>query len=141
MRLFTRPPATRYWDPLKLVGLIAARNLSAHRSKNLVIGTILFFGTFLVVFGSALLENIERSMTKTITQSIAGHLHAYSSDAPDPIALFGGSLSGQEDIGHIDDFAPVKAAIMLHPDVLALVPMAIDSAFINGGNEVDRILE
>jgi ABC-type lipoprotein release transport system permease subunit len=129
------------FDRLKLVAMIAARNLGAHRSKNAVIGAILFFGTFLVVFGSALLESIERAMTKSITQSIAGHLHAYSKSATDPIALFGGGLSGQEDIGHIDDFAPVKAAIMGEPNVLAAVPMGLDSAFINAGNEIDRILE
>jgi ABC-type lipoprotein release transport system permease subunit len=106
-----------------------------------VSGLILFSGTFLLVFGGALLDNIEEAMTKSVTQSLAGHLHAYSKDAPDPIALFGGGLGGQEDIGNIPHFAPVKAAILSVPNVRAVVPMALDSAFISGGNEIDKILE
>jgi ABC-type lipoprotein release transport system permease subunit len=129
------------FDRLKLVLAIGARNLLARRAKNILIAALLFFGTFFVVLGSGLLESMEREMTKSITQSLAGHLHAYSAKAADPIALFGGGFAGQEDIGHIADFAPVKAAIASDENVRAVVPMSLDSAFVNCGNDLDRVLE
>lgn len=128
-------------ERLRLIATIAARNLAGHRSKNLVIGGILASGTLLVVVGSSLLESMQREMTKSITQTLAGHLHAYSSTAPDPIALFGGGVSGQEDIGYIPDFAPVGEVIRSVPNVRAVVPMGLDSAFVSAGNDVDRIVD
>ncbi len=132
----------RSFDRLKLVAAISVRSLESHKSKNLVIGGILFVGTFLVVFGGALLGNVERTMTQSITSSISGHLQAYSKTARDPLALFpGGGLGSQADFGHLPDFAPLKAEILKNDNVASAVPMGLDSAFISGGNEVDRILE
>lgn len=128
-------------DRVALVIKIAIRSLVAHKTKNLIVGSILGVGAFLIVLGDALLDNIERSMSKSITSSIAGHLHAYDKRARDPIALFGSGISSQEDIGHIDDFAPVKAAVMAHPNVAAIIPMGLESAFVTTGNDLDRLLE
>ncbi|MFO0727906.1 MAG: FtsX-like permease family protein [Myxococcota bacterium] len=130
------------FDRLKLIAAIAIRSLSAHRGKNLVIGGILFVGTYLVVFGSAMLSNIERSMTQSITGSISGHLQVFDKNAHDQLSLFGGGpLAGQEDFGHLADFSALKPVILSEPNVESAVPMGLDNAFINGGNDVDRILE
>ena len=126
---------------LRLLITLALRSLASHKTKSLIVGALLFFGAFLVTFGTALLDNVERSMQRSITSSLAGHVQLYSSDARDEMALFGGAQPGAEDIGQIENYAKVKAAIEKVPNVKALVPMGLDLAFVSGGNDLDRILD
>ena len=44
---------------IKLLFLLAFRNLFTRRSKTLIVGAIMFSGTLLVVFGAALLDSLE----------------------------------------------------------------------------------
>ncbi len=128
-------------EQLRLLFALAFRSLGAHRTKSFIVGALLFFGAFLVVLGSALLDSVERSMQRSVTASLAGHIQLYSKKARDPLALFGGAQPGADDIGQIENFASLKSAVAAHPNVKAIVPMGIDLAFISGGNDLDRMLE
>jgi ABC-type lipoprotein release transport system permease subunit len=119
---------------------MALRSLWAHKVKSAIVGGIMFFGTFLVMTGSALLDSIERSMEQSITSSMAGNLQVYSADAKDALALFGGGF-GSSDIGDIEDFGVVKRSLMQVPNVRAVVPMGITQATSFNGNEIDRVLD
>jgi ABC-type lipoprotein release transport system permease subunit len=128
-------------DSFKLLLQLAFRNLGAHRIKNLLVGLILGFGTLLVVTGSSLLDSIKLSMEKSITSSVAGHLQLYSSEAKDPLALFGGTSFGAPEIGEIDDFPALEKTLLQDPNVAAVVPMGIVMPTVFGRNELDGLLE
>lgn len=119
---------------------IALRSLVSHRIKSAIVGFIVFFGTFLVVVGTSLLDSIEASMAESIVSSLAGHLQVYAADARDELALFGGGFMGADDVGEIEDFSRVKEVLLAVPNVEAVVPMGLGIATITSGNEFDRVL-
>lgn len=119
---------------------MALRNLVVHRVKSGVVGLILFFGTFLVVSGTAMLDSIHGSMEKSITSSLSGNIQVYSSEAEDPLALFGGMGMSTPDIGEIDTFKPLREALLAIDGVRSVTPMGIAMATVFGGTEIDRVL-
>lgn len=128
-------------DTFRLLFRLALRNLAAHRVKSLLVGGILFFGTFLFVTGSALLDSIQASMQKSITSSLAGHLQLYAKDARDPLALFGDGSMSAADIGELSDFSPIREAVLKNPNVSAIVPMGQATATTFGANDIDEVLD
>lgn len=118
---------------------IALRNLWSHKTKTLIVGGLLVFGTLLVVLGQSLLTTLDQSMARSIVNSVAGHLQVYAADAKDNLALFG-SFEGTE-IGQIKDFPRVRKVLEGLPEVQAVIPMGIDSAVVFGGNVLDVKLE
>ncbi|MFO0728554.1 MAG: FtsX-like permease family protein [Myxococcota bacterium] len=125
-----------YWRVLVTLSL---RNLLTHRIKTLVVGGLIFFGTALVVLGTALLDSVELSMSRSITSSLAGQLQIYSKKAKDKLALFGGAFMGAEDIGRIPSIEALKETALKVDNVEAVVPMGLDMASITGGNDIDRL--
>ena len=125
---------------LRLVLILAVRSLLAHRAKSLIIGSLLFVGTFVVVLGNALLDSIEEAMRTTLTHSLAGDFQLQSKDAEDALALFGGGGLGTSDIGEIPHFEQVEAEIGKIDGVRYLVPMGVTNATVFGRNEIDRVL-
>ncbi|MBN1208453.1 MAG: ABC transporter permease [Myxococcaceae bacterium] len=123
---------------LKLLLQVAFRNLFKSW-VNLIIGGVIFFATFLVVTGGALLDSIDSSMSRSIIGSIAGHLQVYSDKSKEELALFG-AMGGETDIAALDSFAPIKAALEKHPNVQTVVPMGTSGALITSGNTVDLTL-
>lgn len=119
---------------------IALRNLGSHKLKSFIVGGLLAFGTFLLIFGQALLGTLDISMEKSVSSSVTGHLQAYAADAKDKLAIFG-DMNGGTDIGAIRDFARVRAVLETHPDVEAAIPQGIDQAMVYGGNVIDTKLE
>lgn len=128
-------------DRVAILFTISLRSLSSHRVKSLIVGGIMFFGTFLVVFGGALLDSVEASMQRSLTSSLTGHLQVYDKQAKDPLAIFGGGgAPGQADIGEIEDFGAVRAALEPLDNVAAVVPEGITIATVFGGNDIDLVL-
>lgn len=125
-----------YWGVLIVLSI---RNLFTHKLKSAIVGFLMFFGTFLVVVGTSMLDSIEDSMSKSITSSLAGHLQIYSSKAKDELAIFGGMMMGAEDIGRIADYEELRKVVEKVPNVKAVVPMGLDIASVTGGNEIDRV--
>ncbi|MDP2315787.1 MAG: FtsX-like permease family protein [Pseudomonadota bacterium] len=119
---------------------MALRNLVVHRVKTGVVGLIMFFGTFLVVSGTAMLDSIRGSMEKSITSSLSGDIQVYSSEAEDALALFGSMGMSTPDIGEIDEFKPLRETLLEVEGVKAVVPMGIAMATVFGGTEIDRVL-
>lgn len=128
------------FDVFKVLALLSLRNLGTHKVKSLIVGGIMFFGTFLVVLGTSLLDSIEKSMAKSITGSLAGHLQVYDAKARDQLAIFGGMSMGAEDIGRMTDFSAVKSALLEVGNVEAVIPMGIDFASVTRASELDSVL-
>jgi ABC-type lipoprotein release transport system permease subunit len=66
------------FDTLKVIVLIAFRNLFASRLKTLIVGGIILFGSMLVVVGTALVDSVDASMSRSIIGSVAGHIQVYN---------------------------------------------------------------
>lgn len=124
-------------DTLKLVFVLAARSVPAHKMKSLFVGSILFFGTLLVVIGRSMLGSVEASMTKSVTSSLTGHLQVYAKDAEDELAVFGAMAMGQQDIGEIPRFAESAARLSEVDNVAGVVPMGITIATVFSQTELD----
>ena len=125
---------------LQLVFLLSIRSLWSHRIKNLVVGTIIFIGVFLLVTASAMLDSVGRGMESSITASITGHLQLYDKDAQDKLSMMGmmGNFLSKPHIGHVADFQTLRNEIEKHPNVKALIPMGTDTTLVYGGNRIDK---
>ena len=128
-------------SPLAGFGLLlrmALRSLWSHKVKSLIVGSLMAFGTTLVVTGTALLDSIQSAMSRSVIHSLAGHLQVYSSDAQDELSIYGGGVMGGNDVGEISDFSKVKRVIAAVPNVKAVVPMGIQLANMSRGSDLDR---
>jgi hypothetical protein len=128
-------------EELKVLLLVAIRNLALHKVKTIVVGGILLVGSFLVVFGLSLLGSIENTMSQSIIGSVAGHLQVYSANARDELALFGSGFFGRDDLGEIEKFEDVKAELLKHPNIADVVPLGFENAFLGRGNLLDDLFE
>jgi ABC-type lipoprotein release transport system permease subunit len=125
---------------VNLVLSLAWRNVLAYRVKNLVVGGILAFGTFIVVTGSALLGSLEEAMRQGITQSLTGELQVYAKDARDPLSMLGTMDMSAQDYGEIEDFAALADVAATVPGVTETIPMARGQSIVFGGNDIDLVL-
>jgi ABC-type lipoprotein release transport system permease subunit len=123
--------------PKALLIQLAARSITSHKVKSIIVGGLLAGGTFLLVLGITFIINTQRQMEETITGGLVGHLQVYSKDAVDQIAFFGFAASGSQDLSVIQDFGKVKRELEKIPNVDAVVPMGRDVASAVGGNEFD----
>ena len=122
---------------LGLILKLAARSLWAHRIKSAIVGSLMTFGTLLVVFGTAMLDSVETAMSNSIIHSLAGHLQVYDANARDELAIYGGTAMSGLDYGEIPSFAAVKKVAERIDNVKAVVPMGINVANMTRGSELD----
>jgi ABC-type lipoprotein release transport system permease subunit len=130
-----------YLDTLKVIVLIAFRNLFASKLKTLIVGGIILFGSMLVVVGTALVDSVDASMSRSIIGSVAGHIQVYNAKSKDELAVMGSFQMDGADLEQIDDFAVLRKTLMAIPNVKAVVPMGLSGAMVPAGNTVDIVLE
>jgi ABC-type lipoprotein release transport system permease subunit len=130
-----------YLSTLGVIIQIAFRNLFASRLKTMIVGGIIFFGALLVVVGSSLVDSIDRSMSRSIIGSVAGHIQVYSAKSKDELEVMGGFSMEAPDITPVDDYQRLQQTLMKIPNVKAVVPMGIDGAIVSSGNTIDVALE
>ena len=128
-------------DSLRVLLQVALRNIIGHKLKSLIVGAILLFGTFIVVIGLAMLDSVERTMARSITSSMAGHLQIYAADSDDKLSLFGQMGSAEQNLGELENFGEIRDAIEALPNVEAVVPMGLGTAMALTGNVIDRTLD
>jgi ABC-type lipoprotein release transport system permease subunit len=128
------------FDKLKIIILIATRNLLASRLKTIIVGGIIFGGAFLVVLGTSLLGSVTSAMSRSIIGSVAGNIQVYSAKSKDPLEVVGTFNFDNADIDALDDFSKVRATLMKIPNVKDVVPMGISGAIVSSGNSIDIAL-
>ena len=131
----------RSFDTLKVITLIAFRNLFASRLKTLIVGGIILVGSFIVVVGTALVDSVDASMSRSIIGSVAGHIQVYNAQSKDELAVMGGMGMDAPDLAQIEDFKAMRETIASVPNVKAVVPMGMSAAMFPAGNTVDLVLE
>jgi ABC-type lipoprotein release transport system permease subunit len=128
-------------ETVRVVALIAFRNLFASRLKTVIVGGIIFFGALIVVVGNSLLDSVDASMSRSVIGSVAGHIQVYNGNSKDPLEVMGSMSMGDPDISQLDDFAKVRESLLKVPNVKAVVPMGISGALVTSGNTIDLALE
>jgi hypothetical protein len=127
-------------DAIRVLFLIAFRNLVASPVRTGIIGFIVVIGSLLVVLGSSALHSIDDGMRTSVQGSLGGHLQVYNASSRDPLELYGG-LRGESVLEPIEDFSRVKEVLSRVPNVKQVVPMGIDQAMVATGNVIDIALE
>jgi ABC-type lipoprotein release transport system permease subunit len=130
-----------YISTLGVITQIAFRNLFASRLKTIIVGGIIFFGAFLVVMGSSLVDSIDHAMRRSVVGSVAGHIQVYSSQSKDGVEVMGGFSMEGADLAPLDDFGKVQKTLLSVPNVKSVVPMGISGAIVSSGNTIDVALE
>lgn len=125
---------------VRLIWVLAWRSVWSHRVKSLIIGALLFAGTFVVVLGNALLDSVEEAMRALIVDSLAGDFQVKEKDTKDQLSLFGGFGLGSADIGDIPAYEEVEKALLAVDGVETVVPMGVTTATVFGRNEIDVVL-
>lgn len=120
---------------------MAFQSLFAHRTKSLIVGSLLMLGTVLVTCGIALLDNVERSIARSVIESLSGHIQIYDRDAKDKLAIYGDGAGGMPDIGEIDSFEALSKSLTGFENIRAIVPMGVNIATMNRGNPLELRLE
>lgn len=121
---------------------LAIRNLKAHKVQTLVVGSIVFFGTYVSILGGAFLDSVSVGIRRSITQSIAGDIQIFSGKKDVDFSVFGDKQSGDfPDIGQIENFPEVKQAILERDsNVKEVVPQGINLALLAANTTLDRLL-
>ncbi|MEZ4465910.1 MAG: hypothetical protein R3F43_15965 [bacterium] len=123
-----------------LIWRIALRNVLAHRVKSVIVGLIFGLGALVGVVGNALVDAMDRGMSRSIIESLAGHLQLHARGGKDPFSIYGDEFAGMPDFGVMPDFAAIQAVVEAVPGVKAVIPMGSQVAFGDGGNLLDRKL-
>ncbi len=131
---------SRATTSLVIIWRIALRNILSNKVKSSIVGSIMVFGTMLLVIGTAMLDSVESSMQKVVTSSLAGQLQVYSSKSKDELSLFGGLTASLPEIGEIEDFSTIQRELGDVDNVQAIVPMGITISTGTSGNDIDEVL-
>ena len=120
---------------------IAFRNLFASKTKSLIVGGIILVGSMIAVVGSSVVDSIDAGMRGSVQGSLGGQLQVYSARSKDDLALYGKMGGEASQLEPIEEFAALKRVVAAVPNVKEVVPMGLDSAMVNSGNELDQALE
>src|SRR5512142_1873995 len=120
---------------------IAFRNLFASRAKSLIVGGIILVGAMIAVVGSSVVDSIDGAMRGSVQGSLGGQLQVYSARSKDDLALYGKMGGEASQLEPIEEFSALKRALARVPNVKDVVPMGLDMAMVNSGNDLDQALE
>ena len=101
---------------------IALRNLREHRSKTLIIGTIIAVGIAVVVAGNSLAETGSRGLRRSFIDNYTGHIMIHGR-TNQTLSLFGGGAAAvNEEIPRIGSYDEVYDYVTALPEVVAVSP-------------------
>jgi ABC-type lipoprotein release transport system permease subunit len=108
---------------------------------NVFVGVVLLFGAALLVIGGSLFWTLDGSLSRSIVDSITGHLQVYGSHSKDPLEIYGKVDGSDSNLAPIEDFKALKTKLLAVPNVARVVPMGSATALVSSGNAVDVTLE
>jgi putative ABC transport system permease protein len=115
---------------------LALRTLARRKGRMALIGALVAFGTFLIVFGTVFASSAQEASRESIIDNFTGDFIVYSAksrDLPSPFAF-------NTPLPRIKDAEAVEAALGAMPEVAAYAPYAQNYGLIqaeSGGKKVD----
>jgi len=85
---------------------IAWRNLFRHQGKSLVIGSILFLGSFLLTIGNATISGMEKGLNRSVAEGFTGDVMLVSREQKEDNVLLGMMGQPVEEIHRFDTLRP-----------------------------------
>lgn len=122
-----------------LVRIALANILSS--ALNVFVGLVLLFGAALLVIVGSLFSTLDGSLSKSIVDSITGHLQVYGARSKDPLEIYGKVDGSDSNLAPIEDFKALKDTLLQVPNVDRVLPMGAATAMLMPGNTVDVLLE
>lgn len=119
---------------------IAFANITSS-ALNFFVGLVLLFGAALLVIVGALFGTLDGSLSKSIVDSITGHLQVYGARSKDPLEIYGKLDGSDSNLAPIEDFQALKATLLSVPNVARVLPMGAATAIVTSGNTADVALE
>jgi ABC-type lipoprotein release transport system permease subunit len=108
---------------------------------NVFVGLVLLFGAALLVIGGSIFTTLDGALSRSIIDSLSGHLQVYAGRSKDPLELYGKIDGSDSNLAPLDDWKGLKATLLSHPNVARVVPMGAATAIVGSGNTVDVTLE
>lgn len=104
---------------------MAFRNVAEHRSKSLIIGTLLALGAFIIVLGNSFIDASKAGIRTMFTESYTGDIFVSGISEEGDVSLFGVmSVGGLAETPRIPDYERVRDIVRSAPGVKALTGMA-----------------
>jgi ABC-type antimicrobial peptide transport system permease subunit len=125
---------------LQVLVRIAFANIISS-ALNVFVGLVLLFGSALLVIGGAVFTTLDDSLSKSIVDSITGHLQVFSARSKDQLEIYGKVDGSDVNLVPLEDFPALKTKLLGVPNVAKVVPMGGASALVSVGNAVDVTLE
>lgn len=119
---------------------VALRNL-AGSLLSLFVGSIIFFGTVLLVVGGSVFDTLDKALSKSIVGSVTAHLQLYSASSKDELQVYGKFDGSDTVLAPITNFKEVKQQLLGLSNVARVVPMGTSGAMLGSGNTIDLTLE
>ncbi len=94
-----------------LILKIAWRNILRHKGKSLVVGLILFIGSFLMTLGNGVITGMDKGIQANIINSFMGHLVLVSEKQKSDNVFF--DLYGKA-VAPINNFSQIKPFLQKH---------------------------
>jgi ABC-type lipoprotein release transport system permease subunit len=88
---------------LQVLVRIALANIFSS-ALNVFVGLVLLFGAALLVIGGSLFTTLDDSLSRSIVDSITGHLQVYAARSKDPLEIYGKVDGSDVNLAPIDDF-------------------------------------
>ena len=115
---------------------IAVRNLLQHKTKTIIIGSILMVGMIIVVMGNSFVNTITESISQNYIESFSGDM-IISARSPKPVSLFsieaGGRGGFSEPIQPVPDYDSIKTYLGQDDRISAFSPQAATFGMMSMG--------
>jgi len=119
---------------------IAMRNVRQHKSKTILIGSIIGLGIFFLIVGNSLLDTIQKGMEKMYIENYTGDLFLHA-PSDKTVSLFGAIMSMDVDemsTEPIEDTAKLISFLEDHKDVESYSPQISGFSMLSFVDENDE---
>ena len=110
-----------------MIWTIARRNLREHRSKTLIIGTLVTLGVAVLIIGNSALESVTEGLAASYAENYTGDLIVYG-ETDDPVGFIGGPPPPA-----MDAFVDIQGYAQNLAGVEATTPLLTGSASLSQG--------
>jgi ABC-type lipoprotein release transport system permease subunit len=110
-----------------LIWTIASRNIIRHRGKSLVIGMILFLGSFIMTLGDGVISGMERGLRINFIDGFMGDIAVISNKSESDNVLF--RMMGKP-IETIGNYKKIKEVLKTQKYIFGYVPVGKNAAMV-----------
>ncbi len=120
-----------------LILKIAWRSVLRHRAKSLIIGTILFLGSFIMTLGDATVIGMRRGVEENIVRSVTGHVVLVSDEETKDNVLF---TPMAKPLKVLKDYERIREVLEAQGFIRDFIPMTRGGVAILGGQQMSFML-